>query len=98
MQLDKLRVRFMGPYSAQLFKVAYVEEPGFDTTVIGTGESKAVAAARALSHLAGQGYATIMNQIEDGVQRNLPERATAIEAPELNINVYAVISLSAKGE
>ena len=94
-RLDKFGIWYKGPHSAEMFKVIYQEPPDFECVVIGSGESKAVAMARALSHLRGEGFATIMNQIEGEAHFHLPDRATAIEGDDY-CQVYCIIGVSAE--
>jgi hypothetical protein len=57
-RLSMITVRYMGPYSPQLFESLFIanDYADFEEVAIATGESKAVAAARAISHLHGQDY------------------------------------------
>ena len=95
-RLEKFGIWYKGPHSAEMFDAIYIEPTGFECVVTGTGESKAVAAARALSHLRGKGFGAIMNEIEAEMMFHLPERATAVEAPEHFLNVYCIIGISAE--
>jgi hypothetical protein len=95
-RLEKFGIWYKGPHSAEMFKVIYIEPVGFECVVVGSGESKAVAAARAISHLRGEGFGAVMNEIEDEMQFHMPDRATAIEAPEPFLNVYCIVGVSAE--
>jgi hypothetical protein len=96
-RLTKFGVRFRGPHSPELFKSLHTgnEETHFDHTVIGTGESRAVAAARAMSHLRPLNLGhKVLADIEAHVALNMPSNPTAIEAPEEFLNIYCILSIS----
>jgi hypothetical protein len=94
-RLTKFSILFMGPHSAQLFKAVYVPPTEYDSVFIGTGESKAVASARAMSHMRGAGYGSVFNQIEELVQKHMPARPTSIEGNK-EAQVYCIIGISAE--
>jgi hypothetical protein len=73
----------------------YVESPHFDHNVIGTGESKAVAAMRALSHLHDLDLGRkVRADIETQLQATLPGNASYIEAAHPDLNVYCTIGIT----
>ena len=94
-RLTKFYIRFRGPHSALLFKALHFPEPDHDTEVIGTGESKAVALARAVAHLRAEGYGDCMDQIQDQIDHQMPAEPHAVEGDEL-CSVYCIIGVSAE--
>jgi|GEM_PF-6387995 len=96
-KLKKFALRFYGPYSPDMFKAMYVESDfaQFDTVVIGTGESKAVAAARALSHLNGKGYGPVMDAIIGEIEFIVPKNSHFIEGDDFCM-VYCVLAVGAE--
>jgi hypothetical protein len=92
MKLEKFGIWFKGPHSEELFKALYVPPSGFDQIFVGTGESKAVAAARALSHTRGCGLSGIYDELEKLTHRNMPPRSTAIEGDDY-CQVYCIIGV-----
>jgi hypothetical protein len=94
-RLDKIGLWFKGPHSAELFKLLYIEPVDFETVVIGTGESKAVAATRALAHLKGKGYSPIMQSINDEVQHMMPSAPHAVEGDQY-CAVYCILGVTAE--
>lgn len=93
MKLEKFGIWFKGPHSEQLFKVLYNPPSDYDQVFIGSGESKAVAAARALSHTRGCGLSSVYDDLEKLVHRNMPQRSTAIEG-DSQCQVYCIIGVS----
>jgi hypothetical protein len=93
MKLTKFGMSFKGPYSAELFKQAYIEPEGFDHVVIGTGESKAIASARAFAHLRGNGINPIMDDISSMIDKNLPSAPHTVEGDD-KCSVYCIIGAS----
>lgn len=99
-RLIKFGMRFMGPHSPQLFEALFIKynwEQEYDHYFIGTGESKAVAMARAMSHMQGYGIGPIMHEIQELAQFQLPARAKYIEGSGL-VQVYCIIGISAEWE
>lgn len=95
-KLTKFGIWFQGPLDPETFKLIYIEPEDFDLVVIGTGESQAVAANRALSHLEGKGIAAIYSDIYRQTNRVLGKTSALIEAPEQNRNIYCIIAISAE--
>lgn len=94
-RLEKFGLLFYGPYSPELFKAVYMEPEGFETVVIGSGESKAVAAIRAVAHLKGKGYGPVMDKINDEMRFHLPAQPQAVEGDDY-CAVYCVLGVSAE--
>jgi hypothetical protein len=92
-RLVELGIRFYGPQAPELFKASYVEPDKYDHVVIGTGESRAVAAARAVSHMRDLGVQNIKEAIEEHVQVVLTPDCTEIEAGDSELNMYCVIGI-----
>lgn len=93
-RLEKINIDYRGPHSAELFKASYVKPTEYQHTVVGTGESHAVAAVRALSHLRNLSLGTVFLTIEEMVQKSLPTNASAIATPQADINIYCVLSIT----
>jgi len=96
-RLDKIGMWFKGPHSPDLFKALYVESQyaEFETVSIGTGESKAVAAARAIAHLHGKGYGPVLQEIHDQVERMMPDNSEFVEGDGMSF-VYCILGVSAE--
>lgn len=95
-RVSKVGMWFKGPHSPDLFKALYVEpEEEFDAVVIGTGASKAVAAAYAIGHLRGKGFGPVFDQIEDTVEHMLPKNASFIEGDDFT-PIYCILGVSAE--
>jgi hypothetical protein len=92
-----ITVRYMGPYSPQLFESLFIanDYADFEEVAIATGESKAVAAARAISHLQGKGFGPIMDQIIEFVEREAPRNSHFVEG-DLFCSVYCILGVSAE--
>ena len=93
-KLTKFGIWFDGPISPELFKLKYDKPEGFDIIVIGTGESKAVAAYRAISHLEGKGVGPVLEQIFDELEFILTPASSAIEAEPPTTHIYCTIAVS----
>ncbi|MHC4121601.1 MAG: hypothetical protein ACYSWO_29360 [Planctomycetota bacterium] len=94
-RLTKFGIWFEGPKTPQLFDLCFNRDPdGFDHAVVGTGESRAVAASRALSHMRDLNVKPIMGDIESHVQRTLGPGCAEIEAAENELNMYCIIAIS----
>lgn len=93
-RLTHFCIRFYGPHGPGLFEACFTKPDAFDHIVIGTGESRTVAAARALSHMRDLNVQGIREDIEQQVQMVLTPECTEIEAPEPEMNMYAVIGLN----
>jgi hypothetical protein len=93
-RLEKINIDFRGPHSAELFEASYVKPTEYQHTVVGVGESHAVAAVRALSHLRNLGLGAAFLEIEGMVQKSLPTNANAIATPQADINIYCVLSFN----
>lgn len=92
-KLKSYGIWFHGPFSPDLFKYVHTQPPAVFTDVfIGTGESKAVAAMRALSHIKGAGWASEFSRIEELVKQSLPSHSTTIEGDD-QCSVYCVLGL-----
>lgn len=92
-KLHQYGIWFYGPYSPELFELIYAAPPAIFTDVfIGAGESKAVAAMRALSHIKGRGWSSCFDLIEDEVKRALPSHSTTVEGDE-RCSIYCVLAL-----
>lgn len=91
-RLTKINIEYKGPYSEDLFRISHSKLTEYQQTVIGTGESHAIAAIRALSHLRNLELGTVFSTIEELVQKSLPANASAIATPQADINIYCVIS------
>lgn len=93
-RLNKIGVWFKGPHTPELFKMLYIKEKyrEFDHVAVGTGESRAVAAARALSHMRDLNVRPIMDDIQTHVQLQLPRHSNEIEA-ESGTNMYCIIGI-----
>lgn len=92
-KLKSFGIRFIGPYSPQLFKAVFVDhdwKTQYDQYTIGTGESKAVAALRAVSHL--KDVEDLRGDIDAHVQYQLNENATVIEGDGM-CSVYCIIGI-----
>ena len=94
-RLDKIGMWFKGPCSAPLFKLLYIEPPDFEAVSIGTGESRAIAAVRAIAHLKGKGFGPVMKQINDEVQFILSDASHIVEGDE-QCAVYCILGVSAE--
>jgi len=91
-KLTKIKIDYVGPYSGELFRVSHSKLADYQQTVFGAGESHAVAAIRALSHLRSFALGTAFLEIEEMVQKSLPDNANAIATPQADLNIYCVIS------
>lgn len=94
-QLKRIAIRFYGPHSPDLFKLIFVRDEwdvNYDHFVVGTGESRAVAAARAVSHMRDLEVKEIIGDIEAQVQCVLPRNAAEIEGDNI-CQLYCVIGL-----
>jgi len=94
-RLTKFGIRFYGPHSVELFKEVYTPNDNFDLTVIGTGESKAVAAHRALAHLEGMGVGPITDAIYEELEFVLGPGSSVVEADNRTCFIYCVVNISA---
>lgn len=94
-RLEKIGLWFKGPHSPDLFKALYVEPTEFETVVVGTGASKAVAAAYAIGHLTGRGYEPVMEEIQDQVERMMPSNPNFIEGDDM-AHVYCILGVTAE--
>jgi len=94
-RLSAICVDFKGPHSPDLFKELFVPREAFDTYTIGTGESKAVAVTRAISHLIGKGYSPILSEIENQVEALMPNNSHYVEG-DANCQVYCILYVSAE--
>jgi hypothetical protein len=90
-RLTELNIEYKGPYSEELFKISH-KPKDCQYTVVGAGESHAVAAIRALSHLRNLALGAARLDIEEKVQQFLPANANAIATPQADINIYCVLS------
>jgi len=97
-RLEVIKIDYRGPYSAKLFETIYVKPTAFQHTVVGTGESHAVAAIRALSHLRDLDLGAAAREIGDAVQQALPANASEIATPQADINIYCVLSFDVREE
>lgn len=91
-RLTKIEVWFKGPHSAELFKARWVE-PEYDLVFIGSGESKTIAADRALALFQGEALSAIYEDIEKAVRSETPPRAKAIEGDE-HCSVYCIVGIN----
>jgi len=91
-RLTKIGIWFKGPHSADLFEALWIYPSEFDDVFIGTGESKAVAAMRALAHMQGKGLSAIYEAIEREVQTSMPPRSTTVEGDH-NCSVYCIVGI-----
>lgn len=95
-RIKSFSIRFYGPHTPDLFKWCFVEDSWdrYDQYKIGTGESRAVAATRAVSHLAST--ITMTNSARDTLtqqsQAALPPGAETVEASS-GTNMYCVIGV-----
>lgn len=98
-RLKRVGIWFKGPHSAALFKALHTPEKycEFDHVVIGTGESRAVAASRAISHMRDLNIRPILEDIQTHVQVQLPPHASDIEAGGLT-SIYCIIALDVERE
>ena len=95
-QIKQYSIRFYGPHSQDLMQYVYTQPPAvFNDVFIGSGESKAVAAMRALSHMKGAGYSEIFTTVEKMIMDSLPSKATTIEGDE-NCSIYCVLAFEAE--
>ena len=92
-KLTKFGIWFDGPMSPELFRLQYIEPAGFDIVVIGTGESRAVAAYRAVSHLEGKGVGPVLEQVFDELEFVLNPMSSTIEAEPPKTNMYCIIGI-----
>lgn len=92
-KLAKFGIRFMGPHTPELFKALFVEhnwKQEYGQYAIGTGESKAIAAIRAVSHL--NDVEDLRGDIDAQVQCHLNDLATCIEG-EGRCKVYCIVGI-----
>lgn len=93
MKLKSFRAQFMGPYSAELFKAVFIPDEwssNYTQFAIGTGESRAVASARAVNHL--EGVDDLLGDIDAQLQCVLTDKATNVEGDEF-CSVYCIIGI-----
>lgn len=93
-RLLKFGIWFKGPQTAELFKYTYHEPQGFDHVLIGSGESRAVAAARALSRLRDLEVRAIREDIEVQTQLVLRPEYSEVEITEPETSMYCIIGLN----
>lgn len=96
-RLESIALFFEGPYSPELFNLmSQVKRfSNFETVTIGTGESKAVAAVRAIAHLKGKGYGPVMDEINFEVQRLMPAAPHTVEGDSM-CQVYCILGVTAE--
>jgi len=94
-RLEKISIRFMGPHSSDLFKCLYIPPVDFEHVSIGTGESKSVAATRAIAHLQGEGFSPILDEIRDAVSNMMPGAPDAVEGDGF-CQIYCIIGVTAE--
>jgi len=98
-RLIKFGMQFKGPHNDQLFEALFVAhewEVEYDKYFIGTGESKAVAMTRALSHMKGSGLAPIFHEIEGEALFQCPiNHISAFIEGDGVCQVYCIIGISA---
>jgi hypothetical protein len=90
-RLTKIKIDYVGPYSEEVFNASR-NPKDYQYTVVGSGESHAIAAIRALSNLRNLSLGTVFLSIEEQVQKSLPANAIAIATPQADINIYCVLS------
>lgn len=95
-RLSKIGIWFKGPHSAELFKYLYVEESyrDFDHVRVGSGESMAVAATRAIAHFRDLELPhSVMEDIRTHVQIQLPAHADKTEGDQF-ASMYCIVAIS----
>jgi ATP-dependent protease HslVU (ClpYQ) peptidase subunit len=90
-RVTELNIEYKGPYSEELFRISH-KPKDYQHIVVGSGESHAVAAIRALSQLRNLELGTVCQDIKEKVQQFLPANANAIATPQADINIYCVLS------
>lgn len=96
--LTKIGIRFHGPQTPELFNACRSPQPEFDHVVIGTGESRAIAACRAVAHMRDLSVRAIREDIEAQVQLVLTPGCNEVEAGPHDTNMYCVIGICVKRE
>jgi hypothetical protein len=93
-QLTKFGIWFHGPQTPELFDACKPAHPEFDHVVIGTGESRAVAASRALAHMRDLNIRPIREGIEAQTQVVLTPQCNEVEADCHGMQMYCIIAIS----
>jgi hypothetical protein len=93
-RLTKFGIWFYGPQTPDLFDTIPLPRDQFDHVVVGTGESRAVAACRALAHMRDLDVRDIREDIEAQVQIVLTPAYNEVEAGQHGMNMYCVIAIN----
>jgi len=95
-RLTKFGIRFHGPQTPELFDAVPLPHDEFDHVVVGTGESRAVAASRALAHMRDLNVRGIREDIEAQTQLVLTPECNEVEANSHGMNMYCVVAINVK--
>ena len=95
-RLTKFGIWFHGPQTPELFDACKPTHDEFDHVVTGTGESRTVAAVRALAHMRDLNVRGIREDIEAQTQLVLTPECNEVEAGSHGMNMYCVIAISVK--
>jgi len=96
-RLTGFQMWFRGPQTPELFQFDATDQTeGYDHFIVGEGDSRAQAAARALSKLRTLDIGPIRAEIEGNVQRGLSQECSLIEADDPDLSMFCVIGISVK--
>jgi len=92
----RIEMQFAGPHSDDMVKHGCIdlEKNGFDHIFIGKGETRMVAAARALGQIADSSQAQLLAPVNSYVQSVLLPESMNIEADGFLCNVFCIIRVS----